>query len=86
MKDVLGNELKVGDKIVYCTRRSSWMDLKATTILEFKTKENWQGQQYEVAVCTNPGRVEAEERGYSWAKNCPKTVSLGCPGYIARVA
>ena len=38
MKDFVGNELEIGDDIVYCRSRKNGMDMIVTKVIEFTPK------------------------------------------------
>ena len=64
MKDAFGNELAIGDTIVYTARRSSSMWLTKTTIVGFGTRARYwaEGKQIETAICINPNYKSIEDQ------------------------
>lgn len=60
MKDFVGNELQIGDKVVYCRRRKSGMDMIKTVVLGFTEKMvkveklySWSDKDYTVVAAGN---------------------------------
>ena len=97
MKDCQGIELKVGDKIAYCTRRSSWMSQNITTIVdvvdyEVEKSVRTPEHKWETIKTTaqrlrviNPNwNPEGQDR--RWGGPIPKHVSLSHSQYIVKVA
>lgn len=100
MEDFLGNELSVGDNIVYCTRRGSWMNQNATKIVEIIPYKKYEyvrepsGLKFkkvevvlERLLVRNPNWKPFEERT-EWEKEyyrTPEHVTLRIPEYIVKV-
>ena len=40
-KDMFGHPFRKGDRVVYPTRRGSWMDMKQGVVVEIKEKVRW---------------------------------------------
>lgn len=60
MKDFSGKELKVGDKIAYVTRQSSYMEVKQTEILEFCKRISWNSKEEDIIIARNPNYKSRE--------------------------
>lgn len=60
MKDFVGNELQIGDKVVYCRSRKSGMDMIKTVVVGFTEKmvkveklQSWDDKDYTVVSASN---------------------------------
>ncbi|QCQ61935.1 hypothetical protein Barba19A_gp095 [Rheinheimera phage vB_RspM_Barba19A] len=55
MKDCLGNDVKVGDKILVAESIQDYAEMKVKYVLEIQTKNNYLGQGFHLArVSENP--------------------------------
>lgn len=97
MKDGFDNELKVGDTIVYATRKSSYLELKKTKIIEIsRTNPSYSNSEgTECLICDNPNYEFFNEEKTKWNEKypgskmygtSPKFIRLACPAYIAKVS
>lgn len=69
MKDFRGTELKVGDRIAYVTRSSSYMEVKETFIVDFNETESWNGETIETIIARNPAYISKEEQEIKFYEN-----------------
>lgn len=60
MKDFVGNELQIGDKVVYCRSRKNGMDMIKTVVVGFTEKmvkveklRSWDDKDYTVVASGN---------------------------------
>lgn len=60
MKDFVGNELQIGDKVVYCRSRKNGMDMIKTVVVGFTEKmvkveklHSWGDKDYTVVAASN---------------------------------
>lgn len=60
MKDFVGNELQIGDKVVYCRSRKNGMDMIKTVVVGFTEKmvkveklRSWDDKDYTVVAAGN---------------------------------
>ncbi len=60
MRDFIGNELAIGDDIIYCRSRKNGMDMIKTKVVGFTDKmvkverfKSWSDKQYSLASPTN---------------------------------
>lgn len=80
VKDFLGQEIMIGDVVVYPTRWGSSMDMnigRVTEIVEKKSSSTWQP----------PVRIQIEKIQRKWPKESAylKTTNLVCPERIVVV-
>ena len=49
MKDCLGNDVKVGDKILVAESIQDYAEMRVVYVLEIQTKNNYLGQEFHLA-------------------------------------
>jgi hypothetical protein len=69
MKDAFGNELKVGDTIVYARRQSSSMWLTKTTIVGLGKRSSYSQGPIDTATVVNVNYKSIEDQKTEWEKS-----------------
>lgn len=71
-KDYLGNEIKIGDTIVYPTRAGSWMEMNTAVVYELFMDDTYRGPQYKLKATRVPNE---------WSPKAAK-VTISCLGRV----